>query len=189
MKRKTPLWKNEQGLAAIEFAFILPIMLSMLLGLVELSQALMQRADVTNMASTASDLIAEESAANSTDVQNVYSALSAILFPYCVPAGNNACPQAQITISSIVDGGVGKPPKVAWSCTQGGITAAAPPNPMPAGLMTPGDGGSVIWSKVTYNYTSPLHYLLGPMTWESDFYSKPRRVPQIPLSGAIPSCS
>jgi hypothetical protein len=60
---------------------------------------------------------------------------------------------------------------------------------MPAGLMTPGDGGSVIWSKVTYNYTSPLNYLLGPMAWESDFYSKPRRVPQIPLSGAIPSCS
>ena len=182
MKRKFDLWKNEQGLAALEFAFILPIMLTMLLGLVELSQALMQRADVTNMASTASDLVSEESAATSTDISSVYYALGAILYPYCVPTGSNACPQAQITISSIVDGGVGKNPKIAWSCTQGGAVAAAPPNPMPAGLMTPGDGGSVIWSKVTYNYTSPFNYFLGPTAWESDFYSKPRRVLQIPLS-------
>ena len=33
-------WKSQKGLAAVEFAFVLPIMLTMLLGLVELSQAL-----------------------------------------------------------------------------------------------------------------------------------------------------
>ena len=119
---------------------------------------------------------------------NVYSALSEILYPYCKASGSNLCPQAQITITSLIDGGAGQPPTVGWSCTQGGTKATAPPNPMPAGLITAGGGGSVIWSSITYSYTSPFHYFLGSASWKSAFYSKPRRVPQIPLSGVVTGC-
>ncbi len=188
MKTKFRLWKNQQGLAAVEFAFILPIMISMLLGLVELSQALVQRADVTNMASTAADLIAQESTVANGDMTNVYSALSEILYPYCKATVGNPCPQAQITITSLIDGGAGQNPKVAWSCTQGGTKATAPPSPMPAGLITAGGGGSVIWASITYSYSSPFHYLLSTANWKSEFYSKPRRVPQIPLTGVVTGC-
>ena len=182
----TRCWKSEQGLAAMEFAFILPILLTMLLGMVELSQALGVRAEVINMASTGADLIAQEATAKGTDLDGAFNALNAMLYP-------NDVKVATVTITSVVDGGLGNSPVVAWSCSTSGANAtpaAVPatkgttPNPaVPAGLMTPGDGGSVIWSHITYNYTSNLSYfLVGTIPWTNDFYVKPRRVLQVPYS-------
>jgi Flp pilus assembly protein TadG len=179
-------WKNKRGMAAVEFAFVLPILLTMLLGLVELSQALSLRADITNMSSTASDLIAQESSVTSSDLTNVFNALSAMIFPF------NSGPST-ITITSVIDGGTGHPPKVAWSCTQGGTAetkGSAPSTTLPTGLITAGDGTSVIWSKVTYAYNSPISYfLVGTKNWTNNFYLKPRRVLQIPITGTPSGCN
>lgn len=180
-------WKNNRGLAAIEFAFVMPIMLSMLIGLVELSNALGLRADVINMASTAADLIADEKAATGPDMDNVFNALNAMLYGYAtVDSSNNSL--VTITISSIIDGGTGQSPKVSWSCTLRGTaltkgsTSFSPS--LPSGTITAGDGTSVIWAKVTYKYTSPLSYFItGTQNWTNNFYLKPRRVLQIPYSG------
>lgn len=175
-RRIRRLWQNERGLAAVEFAFILPIMLTMLLGLAELSRALACRADVTNMASAAADLISQEVTATGGDMDNVFNAVTAIVYPFD-PAPTT------ITLTSVIDGGAGKSPKVAWSCTKGGSKESVGSSPsvtVPDGLIAA--GGSVIWSKITYAYVSPLNYLLGSVTWTSNFYTKPRRVLQIPLA-------
>jgi Flp pilus assembly protein TadG len=179
-------WKNKQGLAAVEFAFVLPILLTMLLGLVELSQALLLRTDVANMSATAADLIAEESSVASTDLTNVYNALNAMLFPF-------ATGPATITITSVIDGGTGNAPKVAWSCTQNGTAetkGAAPSTAIPTGLITAGDGTSVVWAKITYAYVSPISYfLIGTKNWTNNFYLKPRRVLQVPVTGTPSGCN
>lgn len=182
----TRYWRSEQGLAAVEFAFVLPIMLTMLLGLVELSQALALRADVTNMASTGADLIAQESSVTSSDLTNVFTALSSMVFPFDPT-------KATITLTSVIDGGAGKSPVVSWSCTQGGTKetkGTAPSTTLPAGLITAGDGTSVIWSKITYAYNSPISYfLVGTKNWTNNFYLKPREVLQIPISGTPANCN
>lgn len=49
------------GLAAVEFALLLPVMITLFFGVVEVSLALLCRADVSIMASTAADLIGQES--------------------------------------------------------------------------------------------------------------------------------
>ena len=179
-------WKNRQGMAAVEFAFVLPILLTMLLGLVELSQAMLLRADVTNMSSTAADLIAQESSVASADLTNVYNALNAMVFPF------DTAPST-VTITSVIDGGTGKAPKVSWSCTKGGTAetkGAAPTTTIPTGLITAGDGTSVIWSKITYAYVSPISYfLVGTKNWTNNFYLKPRRVLQIPITGTPTGCN
>lgn len=179
-------WKDREGLAAVEFAFVLPVLLIMLLGLVELSQAMLLRADVTNMSSTAADLIAQESSVSSSDLTNVYNALSAMVFPF------DSGP-ATITITSVIDGGNGNAPKVAWSCTQGGTAetkGAAPSTALPNGLITAGDGTSVIWARITYAYNSPISYfLVGTKNWSNNFYLKPRRVLQIPITGTPSGCN
>ncbi len=59
----------ERGLAAVEFALLLPVMITMFFGVVELSLALLCRADVSIMASTAADLIAQESTTQTSDHQ------------------------------------------------------------------------------------------------------------------------
>jgi Flp pilus assembly protein TadG len=179
----TRYWKSEQGLAAIEFAFVLPIILTMLLGMVELSQALGVRSEIINMTSTGADLIAQESAATGSDLDSVFSALNAMLFPHDATL-------ATVTITSVIDGGAGKAPIVAWSCSSNTANATPAtkgnqPSPtVPTGLIVAGGGGSVIWSHVTYAYSSNLSYfLIGTKNWKNDFYLKPRRVLQIPLSG------
>jgi hypothetical protein len=57
-------------------------------------------------------------------------------------------------------------------------------------MITAGDGTSVIWSRITYKYTSPISYFLtGSRTWTSDFYLKPRRVLQVPITGSPAGCN
>ncbi|MEO7054012.1 MAG: hypothetical protein ABI191_03470, partial [Rhizomicrobium sp.] len=141
------------------------------------------RAEVINMSSTGGDLVAQKSAASGADLDTVFSAVTAMLFP-------NDASQATITISSVIDGGAGNSPKVAWSCSKGLAPAAlakgSTPSPaIPPGFVDPGKGGSVIWSRVTYRYNSFLvYYLPAWTTWTNDFYLKPRRVLQIPISSA-----
>jgi Flp pilus assembly protein TadG len=185
-------WHGVEGLAAVEFAFVLPIILAMLLGLVELSHASGVRTQVINMASTASDLIAQEAASTGSDMDTAFAATKAILFPHDTKL-------AAITITSVIDGGAGKSPVIAWSCSMQGPNAVtttpfskgANPSPaLPNGLLTAGSGGSVIWSRVTYKYTSFLRYFLpGTKTWTNDFYAKPRRVLQIPYTSSPASAS
>ncbi|MBS0279573.1 MAG: pilus assembly protein [Proteobacteria bacterium] len=181
-------WRGVQGLAAVEFAFVLPIILSMLLGLVELSHASGVRTQVINMASTAADLIAQKSAATGSDIDTSFAATKAILFP-------NDTTVATVTITSVIDAGTGKTPIIAWSCSTTGTTPFAKgANPSPSlpasftakdGAVEPGKGGSVIWSRVTYKYKSFLTYFL-PATsnWTNDFYAKPRRVLQVPYTSS-----
>jgi Flp pilus assembly protein TadG len=171
---------NNDGLAALEFALILPVMIALFFGTIEVSLALLARADVSVMASTAADLISQKSAVANTDFSNVYAAAGAILYP------NPGTPSIRIT--SVVDDGSGAPNgthltgTVAWSCTQQG-TGTLPPAPtgpvtLPKPMMTP--GGSVIIAEVAYDYASPTSAMItGKIKMTNNFWTKPRRVLQI----------
>jgi Flp pilus assembly protein TadG len=174
-------FKRCDGAIAVEFAFVAPVMVAMFFGVTELAQALGARGDVTNLASTGADLIAQESSVTTADMTNVFSALSDMLYPY--PTSN-----AQITISSVADNGTSTSGKIAWSCTQGGTvrgTGSTYTFPTAAqGVITAGSGGSVIMAEVTYNYASPSAVTLTQaISMTNTFYSKPRRVAQIPMAG------
>jgi len=186
--------KKESGSIAVEFAFAAPVMLGFFFGMNELSMILGAKADVYNLSSAGSDLIAQETTVTTADMTNVFNALAATLYPY--PTAN-----AQITISSVIDnnsggaaGNANPTGKVAWSCTQGGTARGANSTytfPSTAqGVITSGSGGSVIMAEIRYSYSLPFQVqiphvinLSGPYVLTSTFYSKPRRVAQIPLAG------
>jgi Flp pilus assembly protein TadG len=188
--------KAKDGLAAVEFALLLPVLITLFFGVMELSLALACRADVANVASTAADLVAQESAVSTADMGNVFSAANAILYPYAVTTST-------ITIYSIIDNKTSAG-KVAWSCAKTGTNAAvAGPTTPPAGSNggdmiaatnldangnpSYGGPGSVILATITYNYTSPTTRIISSaIPMQNSFYSKPRRVPQIT---APPTCS
>jgi Flp pilus assembly protein TadG len=174
--------KNQDGLAAVEFALLLPVMITLFFGIVEVSLALGARADVTNVASTGADLIAQESAVTTADMSNVWSAIGAILYPY-----NTA--SAQVTITSIIYDTTSKSltaGKVDWSCTKGGTARSKNAAvTLPAGLMT--TNGSVIMSEIIYPYASPTTQIItGTLNMNNTFYTKPRRVPQIAGPSSCP---
>lgn len=162
--------QNRDGLAALEFALISPVMIAMFYGSVELSSAMDCNARVSRVASTTSDLVAQATTVSSTDTANVFNAAYAILYPY-------ASTNAKIVVSSLVDNGHGGA-TVAWSDATANATARTKGATMtvPAGLITSGSGGSVIYAEITYTYSAPLTYFLGgSVTLHNNFYARPRR--------------
>ncbi len=155
------------GIAAVEFAMLAPILAAMFLGTIELSDALNCQQKVTGMASTAADLIAQETSVSNADMSNVFAAVNSIVYPY--PTAG-----LKIVVSSIIDNGQGGA-KVAWSSAQN--TTARGVNStltVPAGVIT--SGGSVILVEVTYPYASPVSdYITGTVNMTSMFYARPRR--------------
>jgi Flp pilus assembly protein TadG len=188
---------RRDGVIAVEFAFVAPILVGMFFGLTELALALGVHADVINLSSVGSDLVAQESSVTTADMTNVFSALSAMLYPYSTTP-------AQITISSVIDdnsgasaGAANPTGTVKWSCTQGGTartTNSTYSFPTAAqGVITKGSGSSVIMAEVSYSYTLPVAVripgvinLSGPYAMTSTFYSKPRRVTVIPPPSSCP---
>lgn len=178
--------KSNDGAAAVEFAILLPLLISMFFGVVETSLALLCRADVSVMASTAADLISQVNAANTSDITNVYSAAGTILYPYYDPSNGSAKPTIRITsviydtTSQSTTAG-----KVAWTCTQSGSGTLSPSSrtvgstvTFPQALMT--TNGSVIIAEIAYNYVSPTTKVItGPINMTNNFYTKPRRIAQI----------
>ncbi len=167
--------KDKKGLAAIEFAMLLPVMLTLFFGVVEISLALTCRANVTNVASVAADLVAQESSMTTADMTNVFNAANAMLYPYDTSV-------AQITVSSVVYDTVSQSltsGKVGWSCAKNATAKSAGSTvTLPAGLMTA--NSSVVVAEITYNYTSPTtQFITGTKVMSNTFYLKPRRVPSI----------
>jgi Flp pilus assembly protein TadG len=87
------LWHDRRGIAAVEFAVTVPVMLVMLFGTIEISSGVAVDRKVTLIARTLSDLVSQAAAdpvqgmmdapVNDTYLQNVFTAGIAILTPYC----------------------------------------------------------------------------------------------------------
>jgi len=169
------------GLAAIEFALIAPVMVTVLLGTVELCNALECHQKVTMLASTGADLVAQSTSVSAADMQNVFAAVNAIVYPF-------ASANAKIVISSIVSDGSGNG-TVAWSLAQN--TTALTTNQavtVPTGLMSASDCAknacSVILAQVTYDYTSPVgSFITGTVPMSDTFYAHPRRSATVAYTG------
>jgi Flp pilus assembly protein TadG len=161
--------KAKSGLAAVEFAFIAPVMIVMFFGAIELCQAIDCRARVNRVASTASDLVAQTTTVATADMTNIFNAASSILFPYSTSG-------TQIVVSSLIDNGQGGA-KVAWSNAQNATARTAGSTvTVPTGLIVSGSGGSVIFTEVTYTYVPvTTKVLTGNITLRASFYSRPRR--------------
>jgi len=182
LKRLRRFRKDKKGLAAVEFAMLLPVMLTLFFGVVELSLALTCRANVVNVASVAADLVAQESTMTTADMTNVFNAANAMLYPYDTSA-------AKITVSSVVYDTNSKSltvGKIGWSCAKNATARSVGSNfTLPNGLMTA--NSSVVVAEITYNYTSPTtQFITGTKVMTNTFYTKPRRVASI---AAPPSCS
>ncbi len=75
--------RDGRGMAAVEFAFIAPIMGVMFIGAVELSQAIIVDRRVTQIASSTADLVARsETTIAQSDITDIMKAGSFIMAPY-----------------------------------------------------------------------------------------------------------
>ncbi len=73
---------DRQGVAAVEFALILPFLLILLIGMAETVSALNHDRKVSQIASSVTDLVAQAETVSSSDISDIMLAAEEILKPY-----------------------------------------------------------------------------------------------------------
>jgi len=157
---------DERGVSAVEFAMLLPLMLTLYLGAVEVSQGIGADRKVTLTARTICDLVSQVSSINNSDMTNALNASSAVMAPF--PVGN-----LKVTVTSVKIDASGIA-TVDWSDTLNG-TARAKGSvvTLPAALNVANT--SLIWSEVQYNYKPVMGYVIsGTLTLKDQIYMRPR---------------
>src|SRR5258708_26904184 len=74
--------RDQRGVSAVEFAMLLPLMITLYLGSVEISQGVGMDRKVTLAARTVADLASQVSSIAGTDMSNILTATSAVIAPY-----------------------------------------------------------------------------------------------------------
>jgi TadE-like protein len=158
--------KETSGLAAVEFSFILPIMLALLVGLVELYDIIDARRRVTSIASTVGDLTARAKVLDDEDIGNIFTAARAILDP--LDSSDIKIRLTSVTVN-LDDTRV-----VGWSDGyQEMAYTVGDPYVLPDDIGQP--GGSIIVSQVELEHQSFLGIMFKtPFDFTDTFYAKPR---------------
>jgi Flp pilus assembly protein TadG len=164
--RLAGLARDERGVSAVEFAMLLPLMLSLYLGAVEVSQAVAVDRKVTLSARSVADLVARATSVTTTDLDNILEAATAVTAPFSPT-------NLKVTVSQVKIDGEGNA-KVDWSVAKN--TAARPKDQtvtLPTALKIPNT--SLIWGEVQYTYTPVIGYVItGTLNLKDQIYMRPR---------------
>jgi len=160
----------KKAIAAMEFALILPVGILLLLGITELSTAMLIDRKITRATHIGADLVAQETSMTEAKVTDLFTAMEAILEPFPT--------DAHMRVTSVWLNPATDTTEVEWSRARNGA-ADAGGYTLPDGLIFQ-DGGSVIVAHIVYNY-SPLFddFILGNITLEDKSYLKPRRTAKV----------
>jgi Flp pilus assembly protein TadG len=163
------------GIAAVEFAMLLPLMLMIFFGTIQISMAVAVDRKVSLTARTLSDLISQtlaSTAATSTDFTNAFGITKAILSPYSNTPLKAIISQVYIDQTSLVA-------KVVWSQASN-ATAHNYKDvvTVPAALQIAGT--YLIMSEVSYNYQPiagydiHLGFVSSSYTLTDSMFTRPR---------------
>jgi Flp pilus assembly protein TadG len=166
---------DKEGVSAVEFALIAPIIIAMYLGMADLCQGFMAQRRVDHIASAIADLTAQASTVSAADLTDEFKVGGLIMTPF------TATPLGQ-RVSSINSDATGKT-TVLWSVGSNMTALTAKSTvAVPANVVSANQ--TVIRSDVTYAYTSPVNYILKtPITFTQTYYLRPRVVDSVPYTG------
>ena len=181
---------RQDGIAAVEFAMVLPIMVTMYLGCCEVSLGFSASKKVDSVARALSDLTSQAAAQiTQTQMNDIIAAASGVMQPFDGAATNLA-----IT-SFIMPTPAAGPVKAYtdWSYVRGGTAVACGDKSLlvPTGFLSPGK--SIIKADVSYTYY-PL--LSGPfrtigdgsvtsLNLTSTIWMQPRILPRVQLAPGV----
>src|SRR3977135_1849435 len=161
------LLADRSGIAATEFAVIVPVMLLMFFGLVEFSSGVAADRKVTLVARTLSDLTSQSTTVTDTDLTNFQTTGKAIMTPYPTTLLNATITEMYVDPATLNV-------KVQWSrgsAPRGAGTAVT----IPAALKIAGT--YLIYSEVNYTYVTAVGYLMAKagITLSDSTYTRPRQ--------------
>jgi Flp pilus assembly protein TadG len=161
------LLADRSGLAAVEFAFILPVMLVMFFGTVEFSSAIAIDRKVTLMARTLSDLTSQAATVADTDIDNFRAASTGIMTPYPTTTLSSTITELYVDPNTFAA-------RVQWSKGSAPLTPGATVT-IPSALAI-GDT-YLIFSQVSYTYVPTVGYVMAQagITMSDFAYTRPRQ--------------
>jgi Flp pilus assembly protein TadG len=166
VQRLVSFARDHRGISAVEFAMLLPLMVTMYLGVVEVSRGVAIDRKVTLTTRTMADLASRVTSINNADMSSLLNASSAVVAPY------QAAPLKIVLSAVTID--ANSVAKIAWSDTlNGSARTVGATVTLPSVLVVPNT--TLIWSEVTYNYNPTFGYVLtGNMTLSDQIYMRPR---------------
>ncbi len=167
--------RDAGGVAAIEFAMIVPLMITMFIGTIELSQAITVDRRVSQVASSTADLVARAKTMTVTEMDGVLEVVQQLLAPY----SDTPLRLSVFAVGAAPAANSGDPPvtTICWVRNHNngvGGHSSGDTYTLPTGLIEAGD--SVIVTEVEYAYTPLIFskFLPGTTTLTETFYLKPR---------------
>ena len=161
------LSRDCSGIAATEFAVIVPIMLVMFFGTVEFASGVAVDRKASLVARTLSDLTSRSTAVGDADMTNFFAASNAILTPY---------PTAPIkaTISELYVDPTTHQARVQWSKGDSPRAVSSTVTIPPALAV---DGTYLIFSEVSYLYLPTIGYVMAKsgVNLRDVAYTRPRQ--------------
>jgi Flp pilus assembly protein TadG len=157
---------DERGISALEFALLLPLMITLYLGGVEISQAVSADRKNTLVSHTIGDLVAQSSNIADADMTNILNAASSVAYPFAVA-------NLKITVSSVcID--ASNTATVAWSDTLNGTRRSGTvTSSIPSALLVANT--SLIWGEATYAYKPTIGWTItGTLTLNDRIFLRPR---------------
>lgn len=168
----TPLrrWaRDHRGSAAVEFAFVAPLMIALYYGLSETTIGMMCDRRASHVAFTIGDLVAQDTQVSTTEMTDVFNVGKTIMTPFATTTLGMRVTSVKAGASSTT---------VVWSKTSGSMSALSGTVTVPTGLLATGD--TLIIAESTYVYTSPVQKMLPtPITFNQKFYLRPRKTTEI----------
>jgi Flp pilus assembly protein TadG len=158
--------QDKRGVSAVEFAMLLPLMITLYRGSVEVSQGIGIDRKVTLTTRTVADLASQVSSINNADMTNMLNASAAVIAPYDTS-------KLKVTVSAVMIDSSGVA-KVAWSDTLNGTKRAVGSTvTLPTALNVANT--TLIWSEVAYSYKPTIGYVItGTLNLADQIYMRPR---------------
>jgi Flp pilus assembly protein TadG len=158
--------RDHHGVAAVEFAMILPVMLTIYLGSVEAGDGFAIDLKVTEVARDVADLATQYVTIDNSDMSSILNASAAIIAPY-------SAANIVVTVSEVTTDSAGNA-TVTWSDSLNGTARPVGQKiPLPTSLQMPNT--SLILGEVSYNYAPSLGYALtGTIILSDDYFLSPR---------------
>jgi len=171
LARLCALARERRGVAALEFAALLPLFIILYLGTFEIGQGISINLNNALAARTVADLASQYTDVYNADMTSILGASSTVLAPYPTQTFS-------VTVSEVTVDATGKA-TVTWSDTLNGTARGVGQSvTLPAGMNIP--GSSLIWGETQYVYTPSLGYVLtGSITLSSQIFMSPRNAPSV----------
>lgn len=159
--------QKKDGVSSVEFALIIPMMLMLYFGAVEISNALIADRKLNKTGNAVADLVAQSITVDNGQMSDIFKASAAIMAPY------DASTLAIVVTSVVAD--QNNRLRVAWSDGYNMAPHAVGSSyTLPTGLTTP--GSSVIVAEAHYTYTSAIGEILtGGLNYKTEYFLRPRR--------------